>query len=195
MIFFTSDLHFDHENIIAYCQRPFNNVDEMNSALIHNWNSVVGPDDVVYVLGDIKMGNRTDLSILGNLTGHIRLVPGNHDYAAPIAISKDKAAACRPEYERYMEVLPEQVELDEFLLCHFPYHGDHLGKDRYVSHRPAFKGKWLLHGHIHSADTWDPSRPHCYDVGVDSHYYTPTSIDTIREEIVYWNELEQNLFK
>lgn len=52
-IFFTADLHFWHENIIQYCQRPFASADEMNSALISNWNARVTPDDTVYILGDV----------------------------------------------------------------------------------------------------------------------------------------------
>ena len=48
-VFLTSDTHFDHENIIKYCSRPFNSKDEMNKAMISNWNSVVGDSDTVYI--------------------------------------------------------------------------------------------------------------------------------------------------
>lgn len=49
MIFFTADLHLGHENIIKQCQRPFNNVEQMDKELIKNWNSVVNVDDEVYI--------------------------------------------------------------------------------------------------------------------------------------------------
>lgn len=53
MIFYTSDLHFCHSNIIKLCNRPFNNVDEMNSVLVSKWNERVNKNDIVYILGDI----------------------------------------------------------------------------------------------------------------------------------------------
>lgn len=52
-IFVTSDLHLGHYNIIRYCKRPFNNLDDMNTKLVRNWNSVVSPKDTVYFLGDL----------------------------------------------------------------------------------------------------------------------------------------------
>ena len=55
-IFFTADTHWGHRNIIRYCQRPFADVEEMNEALITNWNSTVGKDDIVFHLGDFAMG-------------------------------------------------------------------------------------------------------------------------------------------
>lgn len=55
MIYFTADIHFGHARIIDYCDRPFNNADEMDRVLIKNWNSVVGSKDVVYILGDLTL--------------------------------------------------------------------------------------------------------------------------------------------
>ena len=55
-IFFTSDSHFGHENIIRFCKRPFNSVREMNEELIHRWNSKVRPNDIVFHLGDFCWG-------------------------------------------------------------------------------------------------------------------------------------------
>ena len=77
-IFFTSDLHFSHANIIKYCQRPFDSVAEMNDALIENWNARVQHDDIVYVLGDMFF---CDVSaargIMHRLHGMKRLVLGS----------------------------------------------------------------------------------------------------------------------
>ena len=55
LIYFTSDLHFYHDNIIHHCQRPFWSSDDMNDSLIENWNDTVSPDDEVYILGDVTM--------------------------------------------------------------------------------------------------------------------------------------------
>jgi calcineurin-like phosphoesterase family protein len=52
-IYFTADLHLDHANIIRYCNRPFQDVQEMNECLIKNWNSCIQPNDQVYILGDL----------------------------------------------------------------------------------------------------------------------------------------------
>ena len=53
MVYFTSDLHLGHENVIKLCNRPFDSIEEMDEALIHNWNRKVTNRDTVYVLGDL----------------------------------------------------------------------------------------------------------------------------------------------
>ena len=58
-LFFTSDTHFDHKNIIRYCNRPFSSIEEMNNFLIKRWNATVGPDDTVFHLGDVTFGGNT----------------------------------------------------------------------------------------------------------------------------------------
>lgn len=55
-VYFTSDTHFYHSNIIGFCKRPFKNVEDMNETLIENWNRVVGQDDIVFHLGDFCLG-------------------------------------------------------------------------------------------------------------------------------------------
>ena len=79
MIYFTSDTHFGHANIIKYCDRPFATVEEMNEALVKNWNSRVSPSDTVYHLGDFAMGGKDNLNIRSRLQGKIVLIRGNHD--------------------------------------------------------------------------------------------------------------------
>ncbi len=79
-IFLISDPHFDHHNIIEYCRRPFNGVDEMNEALINNWNEVVAEKDLVWLLGDVSLGNtERTLSFMHRLNGQKNLIIGNHD--------------------------------------------------------------------------------------------------------------------
>lgn len=76
--FFISDTHFGHKNIIEYCKRPFKSVEEMNDALIKNWNKVVSPEDTVFLLGDFVF--RGKISLLKSiLNGNIVWIKGNHD--------------------------------------------------------------------------------------------------------------------
>ena len=95
MIFFTSDLHFYHGNIMKYCPkfRDFNDVNEMNEKLIELWNAVVGPEDTVYDLGDFAFCNKLkDLkSVARRLNGSHVLILGNHD----TLISQNKEALLR----------------------------------------------------------------------------------------------------
>jgi len=81
MIYFTADNHFYHGNIIGSCDRPFANVNEMNKAMIDNWNSLITNNDEVYILGDFAYkasGNEVNY-ILSNLKGKKYLVKGNHE--------------------------------------------------------------------------------------------------------------------
>jgi calcineurin-like phosphoesterase family protein len=59
MLYFTSDHHFWHANIIRYCNRPFATIEEMNESMIMAWNEVVSPNDDVYYLGDFSLALRS----------------------------------------------------------------------------------------------------------------------------------------
>lgn len=77
---YTADQHLGHERIIALCDRPFRTVAEMDAALIDRWNSRVDPDDTVWVLGDVAMGDLdASLSLISRLHGRKYLAAGNHD--------------------------------------------------------------------------------------------------------------------
>ncbi len=79
-VFWTSDTHFGHAAVIGYCNRPYASVEEMDRALVKNWNDVVGPRDTVYHLGDFCMGPKTNIAkYRRKLNGDIILVAGNHD--------------------------------------------------------------------------------------------------------------------
>lgn len=79
-VFFTSDTHFYHGNIIRFCNRPFKDVDMMNETIISNWNNTVGQDDIVFHLGDFCLGGSAEWTrMLDRLNGRIYLIMGNHD--------------------------------------------------------------------------------------------------------------------
>jgi calcineurin-like phosphoesterase family protein len=80
MIWFTADEHYNHENIIKYCNRPFKDAQEMNDALIRNHNRVVNGGDVVYHLGDFVMGDEDSARhIISQLNGRHVFIRGSHD--------------------------------------------------------------------------------------------------------------------
>ncbi len=168
MIYFTSDLHFGHGNIISHADRPFASVDEMDRALIDNWNAKVTARDEVYVLGDITMrGVEYAMDKLSQLRGRIYLVKGNHDWFA----EKNSFDASRFEWVKDYHLLKWQNE--RFALFHYPI----LEWDQY------FRGAFMLHGHQHNhADYNEANRANGirrYDVGVDANGYAPVSIKEI----------------
>src|SRR5271166_5248346 len=82
-IWFTSDHHFGHKNIITYCNRPFDSVDEMNEALVVAWNNLVKLDDTVYYVGDFSLKPALMEQFAPRLHGKKILIAGNHDGCHP----------------------------------------------------------------------------------------------------------------
>ena len=116
MIYFISDTHFCHKNIIGRCNRPFENVTQMNYALISNWNNVVGKADEIYVLGDFSFRGTIEQThkILDSLKGKKHLIVGNHD----LYIRKqdfDKSAFA--SISHYHELSYKDAR---FILFHYP---------------------------------------------------------------------------
>lgn len=195
-IWFTSDLHFGHGNIIKYCDRPFvdaggnPDVPHMNTALMNNWNERVAPDDTVMILGDIVMGQREKtLPLLPLLHGEKFLIMGNHDYCWPPLWKASQAAkaekwtnAYAPYFadmgvEGYHTFYPASGDPITVKLHHFPYTGDSEEEDRYPDVRPPDNGQILLHGHIH--DLWktkkSPKGTLMVNVGSDVWDYAPVA--------------------
>jgi calcineurin-like phosphoesterase family protein len=186
---FTSDLHFGHLNILNYCQnRRFEGVAQMDEHLIESWNSVVGVNDDVYVLGDVCMGKiEESLSKIQRLNGaNIRLVVGNHD--RPFGLFGEKLQKWENKYLQsgFCEIIHGSVLIDigwkePVLACHFPYHGDSGETDRHLEYRPVDDGgRILLHGHNHGKLRKDGNM---IDVGVDAWGGSPVSVREILELI------------
>lgn len=187
-LYLTSDLHLGHRNIVEKGWRSFSSVEEMNKTLIENWNSVVLPTDQVLVIGDFAMGQLAETLPLANrLNGWLLLCPGNHDRCSSAYEHKTITQRARwtAEYQNYFTIMPEQFHMKaggmHFDVCHFPRSGDHTEEIRYADKRPPESKYWLLHGHMHSSTPWSEELQ--YEVGVDSHNFTPVSIDQIVEEI------------
>ena len=86
-VFFTSDTHFSHYNIINYCARPFKDKNDMDEQLINNWNAVVPENGVVFHLGDFKWSGSWN-TVLDRLNGKINLILGKSGTGKSILIKK-----------------------------------------------------------------------------------------------------------
>ena len=95
MIFYTSDLHLGHANIIRHCNRPFASVEEMDEVLIDNWNAKVTNADTVHILGDFMFRNkRPPEEYLFRLKGKKHLVVGTGPASFVRAFSPEKQMCC-----------------------------------------------------------------------------------------------------
>lgn len=184
---FTSDQHFGHVNILSFCGRPFRSVEHMNECLVDNWNAVVEPGDLVYVLGDWAMGKLADsLEYTTRLNGRKILLSGNHDRSWSGHKKRNVTPYLDAGFAEVHGGTPGLVQPwgstydDMVTLNHFPYAGEARPDqpDRYVDHRPKDDGRWLLHGHVH--DMWR-QRGKQINVGVDVWNYTPVSMDTLQD--------------
>ena len=188
MIYFTSDLHLWHSNIIRFCDRPYVSAEEMNAALIKNWNDTVGPEDTVYCLGDFSLAARPVEAITSLLNGKKFLVPGNHDFVHSYNRKSHTPAGKQKWIDKYTEwgwtLLSEQTTLElpgiaTVNLCHFPYShaaADIVYDDKFLKWRPIDDGRWLLCGHVH--EKWKHIG-RMINVGVDQWNFRPVSATEI----------------
>ena len=178
-VFFTSDTHFNHHNIIKYCDRPFKNVREMNEELIKNWNATIDKEDVVFHLGDFSMGSTHNVvDLLSRLNGHIHLIVGNHEKDI---ISNDIALSKFVGVYDMLEITVKDEEISygnqHIVLCHYPM----------LEWNASHRGSWQLFGHVHgglSNKGIIQHKPTQMDVGVDTNpKYTPYSYQEVKEII------------
>ena len=175
-IFVTSDTHFGHDREFLWGPRGFTNYVDHDTAVIKNWNSVVGPDDIVYHLGDVMLGdNAYGMNCLRQLNGTIYIIPGNHDTSTRIKLYKTlenihvlesgipglEAAAATFKYKKY-----------NFYLSHHPTMTSNLEKAPYLKMHLI-----NLFGHTHQQNKFYMSMPYMFHVGMDSNNCTPVLLD------------------
>ena len=187
--YFSSDHHVFHENILNLgTGRPFNSISHMHSVLRERHNAVVAPDDDVYFLGDIALGNfEQSILFFLELNGNKFLVTGNHDKIFSGTNSKKRIETFTPLYEAVgFTILPEITSIfidnQEVVLSHFPYRGDHEREEKFNKNRPVNKGLPLLNGHTHYRNRFDVNEPLAMHVGVDANNFTPVS----EIEVIEW---------
>lgn len=206
-IFFTSDLHLNHENSIKFDERPFKDLEDMHESLIRRYNSTVGPKDIVYFLGDLGIGSPQDLGkIIRRLNGTKIMILGNHDKGGigrhiqmgftavlnsisfTIGGQLVTASHC-PLLDTYRENTAGMRGSTK----KEPWHGNSRKKHRLCS-LPNF-GQFHLSGHIHSRSGVNKSNKilgRQYDVGVPANNYTPVSLATIESWIAKTLRMEED---
>lgn len=136
--FYIADWHYDHKNIIAFDNRPFLSVEQMNQELIRRWNNTVSAGDIVYVLGDMFWCKNSEaLPVLDQLNGQKFLIRGNHDRCNDGTFIK--------KFVKVTEYLEVDDDGRKVVLCHYPM--------------PCFKnhyyGWYHLYGHVHDSFEWN----------------------------------------
>ena len=182
MIYFTADTHFYHENIIKYCDRKFDTVEEMNQTIITRWNDRVSKNDTVYHLGDFVchyipgIKNRKEFipilrkktkELIDKLNGNIILIAGNHDRAT-------------------FDGVFEELGLTGFYECDMVLNITGIGEVK-MAHHPQYEGEGIiLCGHVH--EKWIVKRPTekliNINVGVDQWDYYPITDKEIKRLLV-----------
>ena len=175
-IFFISDTHFGHANMLKFTNydgsrmRPFNSIEELDELMIQNWNEMVKPTDKIYHLGDVVYHCKNRDQIMSRLNGDKILIKGNHD--------RNQLGW----YMKYFRDVRGTCHIDgNYLLSHFPIHPD--SKGRFVRN---------LHGHIHAQTVMktllvhggfsrepDPWYRNCC---VEVNNYRPVPFELIKEE-------------
>ena len=161
---FTADNHFNHDSIIDYCGRPLSTSQEMDELMIKNWNERVKKSDMIYILGDLCLGNPD--KYLDRLIGQKHFIMGNHDRINNE--TKKKFAS----FQDIKLIKNPLIEGNKIFLCHYAmrtWHG-------------SFKGHWHLYGHSHGL--LPQLHNNAFDVGVDCWDYKPISIEEVCKHMI-----------
>lgn len=175
-VWFTSDTHFGHENILRFCNRPFETIEKMNEELIRRWNETVPADGVVFHLGDFAFGGAKEWNeIMSRLNGKIYLILGNHDM-------KQIRQGFMTRFEHVTQQMTVRIGGQPIILNHNPF----------LTYGGCYRNTWQLFGHIHSGPLSDQGKdltrlqnlfPRQYDVGVDNNDFRPISFTEVKRII------------
>lgn len=171
-IFITSDSHFGHKNIIQYENRPFADIEEMNSKMIELWNQTVKPDDIVYHLGDVAPFKKETYitAIVKQLNGDKRLILGNHD--------REEGGIEKFLRIGFTKVYDNPIIIENFII---------------LSHEPMYMPsnndtpyRWIF-GHVHGDEAYKTLSHNSACACVERWNYKPINLKEIVEE---WRVLD-----
>jgi len=180
-LFFISDFHLGHDNVIKFDKRPFQDVDEMAETIIQNWNSVVDDDSIIYYLGDLfyKVKASHIAYLMHQLKGEIRVILGNHDRLSQL-VRMERFT----DIQTYQRIFVKDKDFKggkcDIIVSHYP----HLIWDKH------HHGSWHLHGHSHQNLTKSEYGREVYykrkvlDVGCNGWNYTPVSYQQVKDHML-----------
>ena len=175
-IYFTSDLHFNHDVEFIWKARGFNSIEEMNENIIKHFNERVTAEDDVYILGDLCLGGGSkevmeqNKSLIERLNGKLHIIRGNHDTDRRMEMYKtcSNIVECGGLWADYIK-----YNGYHFYMSHFPTITSNLEKESLK------QCTCCLFGHTHQTTNFYYDMPMVYHVGVDSHDCYPCNLDDI----------------
>ena len=152
----TSDLHLGHQNIMSFCPqsraRFRNDVKYMNEALVKEWNDLIAPEDLVYLVGDIAfLPAQKAAEYMMRCNGTKILISGNHDRKT---LNDPTFRKCFKEVHNYLEITYDGTFI---VLCHYPF----------SEWNSMHRGSINLHGHLHGGVS-GMEEYRSLDVGMDA---------------------------
>ncbi|MFX0033463.1 MAG: metallophosphoesterase, partial [Candidatus Hermodarchaeota archaeon] len=161
MIWFTADFHLSHKNIIDYCNRPFNSIEEMDKAIIKNLEECVKSSDMLYFLGDLTFKQTIARDFFERFNDlEIHFIIGNHDSKEVIKLAEKHCISI----SNLKDII---IEDQSITLCHYAMR---------VWNKSHFNA-WQLYGHSHAGLSPIGKQ---YDVGVDNNHFFPVSFENLK---------------
>ena len=163
--FVISDTHWGHDRIRKLAKRPFHDLHDMDTALVNNWNRVVGQYDNVYCLGDMFWKTLTVAdarAILKCLKGRIHLIEGNHN---------DVDYELRHDFASYQSYLDIKINRQRIIMFHHPI----------LAWPGEYGHSWMLYGHVHQHSMDPCMKGKSANMCVENWNYTPVSFEQLKE--------------
>jgi calcineurin-like phosphoesterase family protein len=171
MEWFTADFHLSHKNIIKYCNRPFQDANEMDNLILNNLENMVEPGDTLYYLGDLTFKEDVAKVFFERFNElEIHYIIGNHDNQKVLKVVREN---CKSVAHLKDIKLHDQ----SITLCHYAmrvWNKSHLNA-------------WQLYAHSHGR--LEPVGKQ-YDVGVDNNQFKPLLFEDIARIM---NQLPNNI--
>lgn len=178
-VFFTSDTHFLHRNILKYdVERgdEFKTIEDHDRGIIKNWNDIVSPNDMVIHMGDVSWGTSGQIAnILKQLNGKKVLVTGNHDQEL---LNSDYCRSFFLDIVPYLEIYVRRQ-----MICCFHYAIHEWNR--------CHRGSWHLHGHSHGNDNYNKSYKRL-NLGINLWDFKPISFEQVAIVMAGKNNFEHH---